>query len=176
MSDLYNQIVNQRGSFQNLLQRIPGLRGYNDRADRRTADSMLREYLASEVKRRIDRFASAEKKLLEAGGLAMMTKTRSAKNKLQIYHDQLKAAAPGYSGFFAAIKIEATELELLYTFDEAQIRYVDRIDAAVADFDQAVTANEGIAEKIDAVEAVADEAREAFSLRENVLTNLDKSL
>lgn len=176
MTDLYNQIVSQRGSFQRLLERIPGLRGYNDRADRRTADSMLREYLAGQVATRINRFTAAEKKLVEAGGLSHMSKTRNAKMKLQTYHDQLKAAAPGYSGFFAAIKIEAEELDLLYSFDEAQIRYVDRIEEAVAAFEQAVQANEGIGEAVDRVEAVATEASEAFALRENVITNLDQSL
>ncbi|MBZ0290619.1 MAG: hypothetical protein K8I30_23545 [Anaerolineae bacterium] len=176
MSDLYDQIVRQRGGLQNLLQRIPGFRGYNDRADRRTADTMLRDYIAGELAKRISRFASIEKTLVDNGGLMHMSKSRDAKTKLQTYHDRVKAAAPGYSGFFAAIKVNAEELERLYAFDEAQIRYVDRFDEALNQFEQAVNSKEGIEATIAALQALATEANEAFSLRENVLTNLDKSL
>jgi len=177
MSDLYDQIVNQRGGFQKLLARIPGFRGYNDKADRRTADTMLRDHIAGELAKRINRFASIEKTLLDNdGGLSYMGKSREAKTKLQTYHDRVKAAAPGYSGFFAAIKVNEPELEKLYAFDEAQIRYVDRFDEALTQFEQSVTSNEGIKAAISALYDLATEANEAFSLREDVLTNLDKSL
>lgn len=176
MSDLYEQIVNQRGRFQNLLQRIPGFRGYNDRADRRTADTMLRNFIAAELAKRINRFASIEKTLVDNGGLAYMSKSRDAKTRLQTYHDRVKAAAPGYSGFFAAIKVDDFELEKLYAFDDAQIRYLDRFDDALNQFEQAVSSKEGIEAAIAALHALATEANEAFSLRETVLTNLDKSL
>lgn len=176
MSDLYDDIVSQRGSVQRLLARIPGFRGYQDKADRRTADTMLRNYIAGELAKRVNRFASIEKAIIEDGGLSYMSKTRDAKSKLQLYLDRLKAAAPGYSGFFAAVKIDTEELERLYSFDEAQIRYVDKFDDALATLDQNVKAKEGIDTAIAALDALAAEANEAFALRENVLTNLNKSL
>ena len=45
MTDLYQQISNQRGSFERLLERIPGFGGYLDRAHRRTADRLLRDHI-----------------------------------------------------------------------------------------------------------------------------------
>lgn len=176
-SDLYEQIVSQRGAGQRLLSRIPGFRGYQDKAQRRTADRLLRDYIAGEVAKRINRFASLEKALLEVdGGLMYMTKTRSVKTKLQTYHDRINAAVPGYSGFFAAIKVDEAELEKLYSFDEAQIRYVERLDDALAQLNEAITRRVGIDETIASLDALAAEANEAFSLRETVLTNLDKTL
>lgn len=176
MSDLYDQIVSQRGTFKNILARIPGFRGYNNNADRRTADRMLRDYIAGEMAQRVNRLANIEKALVESGGLSYMSSTRSAKTKLQTYHDRIKAATPGYSGFFAAVRIGEEEMEKLYSFDEAQIRYADRFDEALNALEQAVASKEGIAEAISALDALTIEANEAFSLREDVLTNLDKSL
>ena len=176
MSDLYDQIVSQRGTMQRVLARIPGFRGYQDKAERRVADRMLRDHIAGEIAKRVNRLAAIEKSLVENGGLAYMSKTRSAKTKFQTYHDRIKAAAPGYSGFFAAQKIGDEELEKLYSFDEAQVRYVDRFDEALDLLDTAVKSNENIDDAIAQLDALTIEANEAFSLREDVLTNLDKSL
>ncbi len=176
MSDLHDQIVSQRGSLERLIARIPGFGGYMDRASRRTADRMLRDFVAAEIAERINRLSAIEKALLDNGGLAYMSRTRSAKTKVQTYHDRVKAAPPGYSGFFAAVKVDSEALDRLYSFDEAQIRYVDRLDEALNQLDEAVKGSGDVDAAIAALDALAIEANEAFRLREDVLTNLDKSL
>lgn len=176
MSDLYNQIVGQRGSFENLLSRIPGFRGYLDKAARRTADRMIRDHIAGQLQQRINKLAEIERKLLDNGGLGFMSKTQSAKTKLQTFHDRVKAAAPGYSGFMEAVKIDAEALERIYAFDEALVRYADRAAELLDALNAAVDKNEGIAEAITALDQMTIEANEAFTLREDVLTNLSKSL
>lgn len=175
MSDLYDRIVSQRGQLYNLLQRIPGYKGYKEMHDRRTADMILRDHVAGELKKRLDRFASIEKSMVEDGALTLMSKTRDAKAKLQLYHDRVKAAAPGYSGFYAAIEIGEAELEKLYSFDEAQVRYLDGFDDALEKLEQAAGANESVEDAIRTVADIADEANQAFLLREDVLTNLNKT-
>src|SRR5664279_5407981 len=131
MSDLYNQIVNQRGSFENLVARVPGFRGYVDKSARRTADRMLRDHIADQLTQRINRLAQIERKLLDNGGLSFMSKTTNVKMKLQTFRDRVKTAAPGYSGFGEKIKVGAEELESIYSFDEALIRYADKLDEAL---------------------------------------------
>ena len=174
MSDLYDQIVSQRGSFEQLLAPIPGFRGYVDKASRRTADRMMRDHIAGLLTERVNRLTQLERRLLEDDGLLYMSKTNSVKTKLQTYRDRVKAAAPGYSGFMEAIKVEADELERLYSFDEAQIRYADRFGEALDALETAVTNKEGMEEAIAILDALTIEANEAFSLRENVLTDLDR--
>jgi hypothetical protein len=176
MSDLYDQITSQRGSVERLVARIPGFRGYSERASRRTADRMLRDFIAGQIAERIARFTTIEKALLDAGGLMQMSKTKSAKMKLQTYQDRVKAAPPGYSGFFEAIKVDGEALERLYSFDEAQIRYTDKFDDALDQLDEAVKSSGDVDAAVAAVDALAVEANEAFKLRDDVLTNLDKSL
>jgi ABC-type transporter Mla subunit MlaD len=176
MSELFDQIVSMRGSFENLLARIPGFRGYIDKATRRTADRTLRDHIASELTARINRLSALEVELLENGGLSHMSATRSVKEKLQTFRDRVKAAAPGYSGFMEAIKVDADALEQLYAFDEAQIRYAAQIDELLNNLETAIRSGDGLAEALRALDDLAREANEAFSLREDVLTNLSKSL
>ncbi len=176
MSELYDRIISERGSFERLVARIPGFGGYLDNKARRLADRMLRDHVSGQLALRINRLADIQKRLLDSGGLALMSEMTSAKSKLQLYHDRVKAAVPGYSGFFAAIKIGAEELEKLYSFDEAQVRYMDEIDTAIKAVDDAVTSNAGVAEAITGLDRVTTEANEVFTLREDVLTQLDKGL
>jgi hypothetical protein len=137
---------------------------------------MLRDHIAGQLSQRITRLVRIEKALLDNGGLSFMTETQSAKLKLQLYHDRVAAAVPGYSGFFAAVKIGAEELEKLYSFDEAQVRYLDQFDVALSELESAVNAKEGVAEAITKLDQLTAEANDAFSLREDVLTGLDKNL
>lgn len=176
MSELFDQIVSMRGSFENLLARIPGFRGYIDKATRRTSDRMLRDHISAELTARLNRLAALEVELLENGGLSHMSATRSAKEKLQTFRDRVKAAAPGYSGFMEAVKVDSEALERLYAFDEAQIRYASQIDELLNNLEAAISSGDGVAEAVRALDGLAREANEAFSLREDVLTNLSKSL
>lgn len=174
MNDLYEKIVADHGKMRNWMDKVPGLRGYMDKGDRRTADRMLRDHIASQLEQRRDRFVSLEKKILKMeGGMSMMSETSAAKNKFQIYIDKVKAAAPGYSGFFAAVKVDAAAMDKLYAFDEAQIRYVEEMDAKLDALDAAIGASEGVDDAIQAIYDLAEEAINAFSLRENVLTELN---
>ena len=173
--DLFDRIVRQRGSWENLLTRIPGLgddiESYFNMSAQRDADRIIREHLAGQLRAQIARIAQAENTILDAGGLSYMNKTRSAKTKLQTLTDRIQTAAPGYA-FTGALKIGQDELAEIYAFDEAMLRYVDQIREAVDDLQQAAGANEGIDEALAAFEAVVMEAGEAFDLRKNVINDL----
>ncbi len=177
MSEIYEQIVSQRGAFERLLSRIPGFRGYIDKATRRTADRMVRDYVAGVLTQKINRLAALEVSLLDTdGGLQYMSETRSAKEKLQTFRDRVRAAAPGYSGFMESVKVDEEALDRLYNFDEAQIRYADQFDAALDALETAISSGEAIKEAIRALDLLTREANEAFSMREDVLTNMSKSV
>ncbi|MBK8026089.1 MAG: hypothetical protein IPK19_33065 [Chloroflexi bacterium] len=176
MSDLYDQIVSQRGSLESLLARIPGFRGYVDKAARRTADRMIRDHVADQLRMRVNRLAQIERQLLDSGGLGYMSKTQSAKTKLQTFHDRVKAAAPGYSGFMEAVKVESSDMERLYAFDEALIRYADRFAEALDTLESAVGQNDGVDAAIADLDRLTIEANDAFALREEVLLGISKSV
>jgi hypothetical protein len=172
-NNLYDQIVADRGKLQNWMSRIPGLRGYQEKGARRDADRMIREYIAGQLESRLNRFVGLEKQILQSGGMALMSQSRDAKTKFQTYIGKVKAAAPGYSGFFAAVKIGDEELERLYAFDEAQIRYLDQFDEKLDALEQAAQSGEGLEAAIQDVYNLSQEAMQAFELRDDVLTNLN---
>ncbi len=176
MSELYDRITSQPGSLERLIKRIPGFTGYLDKKARRTADRLLRDHIADELTRRINRLAEIEKTILDNGGLSYMSKTSSAKTKLQHFRDLMKTAAPGYSGIMEAIKIGPDEMDKLYSFDEALIAYADKFDGALNTLAKAATDKTGINEAIAALDALTIEANDAFTLRDDVLTNLSKSV
>jgi hypothetical protein len=177
MSELYEKIVSERGSLGRLVAKVPGFKGYLDKNARRTADRLLRDYIADLLSQRVNRLVSLEKKLLDKdGGLSYMSQTSSLKNKMQMFRDRVKAAAPGYSGFFEAVKVDADELEKLYIFDEMQVVYADQFEEGLNRLAAAIDSGIEINEAISELDARAAEAIEAFSKREHVITNLDQSL
>lgn len=176
MSDLYSRISGERGSFERLLMRIPGFEGYMNNKARRSADRMVRDYIADRLSERINRLAEIERVLLDAGGLSYMSKTNAVKGRMQLYHDRVKTAAPGYSGFFADIEVGPDQLETIYMFDELQIKYSDQFQTALDTLAQAVSDKAGIDEAITALDRLAGEANESFSKRDDLLTGLSNSL
>lgn len=171
-SDLYNQIMNDRGSMRKLIERIPGFEGYLSRGDRRKADRMLRDYIAEKIQQSISRMAAVERRLVDKQGIGQMRESAEAKSIIQSFHDHLITAAPGYSGFFAAINIDDEELSRLYAFDELQMVFVEKIDGAIGAYDDAVKSGEGIPEAIQAIYDLGVEANEAYAKREDILLNI----
>lgn len=177
MSDLYDKIVSQRGSLERMVARIPGFRGYQDKQARRTADRMLRDHLAQQLTQQIDRFIRIEKDILDTDGLKFMSRTRDVKSKFQRYRDMIRTEAPGYSGMWSQLKIGEEELERIYSFDEAQIRYVDRISDALDTLNNAANNVDGdFGKALSEFDALLDEAIQAYELRDSLLTDLGKTL
>lgn len=177
MSDLYERIVGQRGTFERVLGWIPGFKGYLDKGYRRDADRMIRDYVAGELTKCVARLVELERRILDMdGGLMMMSDTNSVKTKLQTFRDRVQSAAPGYSGFMESVKIGAEELERIYAFDEAQIRFAHGMNEGLDALDAAIASGNGIREAIQRLDRLTVEANTAFSLRDQVITQIDKAL
>ncbi len=172
-NNLYDKIVGNRGSMEKLLTKLPGFRGYMELNARRQADRMMREHVAEQLRQQLDRLANIEKQLVDAGGLKYMSKTRSAKTKFQTFIDRIATDAPGYSGFFEAVKVGSDDLAIIYAFDEALLEYATRFGELLTALQDAATKNEGIDEAIAALDALTIEANEAYSLREGVLKGIE---
>jgi hypothetical protein len=139
---------------------------------RRQADRMIREHVADQLRQQLNRVATIEKGLLDAGGLSYMSKTRSAKTKFQTFVDRIATHAPGYSGFYDAVKIGPDDLAVIYAFDQALLDYVDKFKQKLDALQAAATKNEAVDQAIQDLDALTIEANEAYSLRENVLKEI----
>lgn len=173
VDDLYAKIVGQRGGMQKLVARIPGFRGYSEMSARRQADRLIREYVAGELKQQLNRLPTIEKMILDEGGLAHMSKTRSAKSKFQTFVDRVATDVPGYSGFFDAMKVGSDDLEVIYAFDYALMEYVDAFKGKLDALQEAATTGQGVEEAIRTLDALTIEANQAYDMRENVLKGIE---
>jgi len=173
MDDLYSRIVSQRGSAENLLARVPGFRGYMELNARRQADHLMREHVAGQLRQQLNRLSQIEKMLLDAGGLSYMSQTRSAKTKFQTFIDRIATDTPGYSGFFAAVKIGPQDLEVIYAFDQALLDYVLKFSEKLDALQEAAMKGDGVDAAIRDLDALTIEANEAYTLRDNVLMGIE---
>lgn len=177
-SELYHEIVAQRGKLENLVAKIPGFRGYHEKNARRQADRMLRDYLVQQFNVLMDRFVKLENKILDGGkGLKHMSRTREIKSSFQAYIDRVETAAPKYSGMFASIKIDEAALDRIYAFDEAQIRFQMKIENKLDLLEDAVKSDDGdLDTALDDLEDAVSEANEAFQLRDDEILRMGDSL
>ncbi len=171
-SELYEKIVSQRGTLENLVAKIPGFKGYHEKNARRQADTMLRDFLAERIERIVSLFVRVENDIINAGGIRFMGRTREVKSKVQSYSDRIKTAAPKYSGMFETIKIGNEELDRIYAFDEAQVTYIDNLEVAVGTLQSTVSKNEDFASALEEVHSAAQTAIDAFLLRDNVIMEI----
>ncbi|PJF40040.1 MAG: hypothetical protein CUN55_13235 [Phototrophicales bacterium] len=172
MDDLYEKIVSQRRGFAWLAGKMPGFSGYMEHTSRRTADRMMREHVARELRSQLDQFNAAEKALVQNGGLHFMNQAKSIRTKFQTLIDRIATDAPGYSGFFAANRITPDDLEAIYAFDEAMLRYVEDFSEKIEQLRQAITNRDGVEEALAQLDALTIEANRAYDLRDDVLKGI----
>lgn len=172
MADLYEKIISQRSGLERIIAKIPGFRGYKEMTARREADRMIRDHVVELLKEQMQRLISAEKAILQKGGLSVASKSREAKTQFQIFIDRVNTAAPGYSGFYSAQKVGPEELERIYAFDAALVEYVDRLRDAIDTLDTAARSGENIDAAISVLELVANEANAALNMRDDVITGI----
>lgn len=173
MTDLFNKIVGDRGSLENLLAKIPGFQGYMEMSSRREADRMIREHVAQQFQAQITRYAGLQSDLVRKGGLLVMDKAKSAHTKLENLRRRIATDTPGYSGFFASNKIGADELQNVYAFDEAMVRYADQIAQKLDLLQTAINGESNMIEPaLSDLEATLTEASQAYDLRDNVLKGI----
>ena len=172
MDDLYQRIVKDRRGFTWLAGKLPGFAGYMEMTSRRTADRLIRDHVAGQLKSLLTQLASIETDMIRGGGVGYMSATKSAKTKFQTLIDRIATDAPGYSGFFAAVRIGGDELENIYAFDEAMLRYAESIGAALEQLSKAASANDGISQAISNLDTLMQEANAAYDLREDILKGI----
>lgn len=174
MSDLYKKIVSERSGLEKIIAKIPGFRGYKEMSARREADKLIREHVVRLLKDQMANLVNVEKKMINAGGLALVGKVKSAKTSFQTFIDRVNTAAPGYSGFYAAIKVESADLDKIYAFDAALVNYVDQFRETIAVPENAVVAKdqEKMGTGIAALEELAQEANTAFGMRDEIVTGI----
>lgn len=170
--DMYQKIEDESTWLGRLARKIPGFSGYMERSRRREADQILRDTVSNQLEQTRLTLSNVHQELSRDIVMAMdhAEPLGRADSRLMGLIGKIKDAPQGYAGFFDAVKVKEDDLARLYEFDAKMMDYADAV-AANVDALQATISGEGaISEQIRALDASIQDANNAFSARQDILS------
>lgn len=174
MSEMYEKVSGGMDPLTKLISLVPGFSGYVERENRRAADKLVRETIATRFEEMLKRLSNLQSDLVSAGKIEYVDDLEKAALQLRTFTDKIRMAPRGYAGVFDAVKVNEKELENMYNFDlaffdlAAEIgRGIDNVEASLAD-DNALPAT------IRNITTLARQAVDTFNRRSEVFTGTDK--
>jgi hypothetical protein len=167
--DLRETVEGALGSFERLMKKIPGYKGYKEKEMRREADKLLRTEVARLLDDQRKRLSELQNQLISQAQIEFLDDLERAVMKLQLLIDRIKTASYGYAGLFDAVKVKEEQLDALYEFDSKMLDFDDEISAYVDQVASAITAQEGVGEAINGLVGVVEEANQTFGHREEAI-------
>lgn len=168
MSDLFDRVISQRDAITKLIAKIPGFKGYAERADRRYADKLLRESIAEKFQVQWQRLSGVQRDLVISGNLEVMDEIDIASSKLRQFIDRVKTAAYGYSGFFDTVKINEPELEKMYQYDLTLVDMAVEVSNAIDNLEASI-GSDGFPASIRNLNQKAQDCLDAFNQRAELM-------
>jgi hypothetical protein len=129
MSILDNARAGQN-TLEQLMNAIPGFKGYREKELRRDADKIQREHLAGLLDGCKGALNQAADAATRGGSLDAINDVETARKRLDKVAARIRWADRGYSGFFDTVKVDEALLERVYQFDLGLVTYVDSISQA----------------------------------------------
>jgi hypothetical protein len=121
-----------RPAVEQLLRRIPGFRGYLEKAYRRESDALQRQLLAERLEHAKAALTAYSRQLVDAGQLAVLPQADRVRAQLDKLIGRIRGAMQGYSGVFDLVQVKEALLDRIYENDVAML---DKVDAVAAAFD-----------------------------------------
>jgi hypothetical protein len=168
MSDLFDKVTSQQDPLKKLIAKIPGFKGYIERADRRSADKLLRESISDQFQVLWQRLSSIQRDLVNAGRIDVMDEVEIAAVRLRQFIDRIKTAAYGYSGFFDATKVNEVELEKVYQYDLALVSMASEVSGAIDNLEASIE-TDGFPASIRNLNQKTQDCLDAFNKRSEVM-------
>jgi hypothetical protein len=170
MSDLRDRIKQDQTSYDTLLDWIPGFKGYREQEMRRDADRLVREHLAKLLGDTHAKVRRATGDLAKQARLKQMGALDSLSKRIEKLTDLIRYADAGYSGWFAAVKIDEAELDRLYDYDVALKQFIADVDAAATEL--VALSEDEMPGALDKVNGALDELDHMIKNREQVATGI----
>ncbi len=171
MSDLMDQVTGDQDIFKKIASKIPGFGGYIERQNRRAADKLLREQIASHFDGLWKRISELQADFVNQGEISYLDDLEAATTKLRTFIDKVSTASYGYSGFFDAVKINEDELALMYQYDLEMLSLEEGVAGAIDNVEASV-GTDGLPAAIRNLVTVSRQCVEAFEKREEVALNV----
>lgn len=164
-----------KSAFARLLDRIPGIRGYVAKNERREADEALRAAIGRKLEASRLQLSNVHQQLAQDIVLAMEYAERlgSVDTRLRGLIGKITDAPSGYSGFLARHTIDEADLERIYAFDAQFFDEATLIEERVTALEQAVAQGGDTGGAISDLNVAVQQAAIAFSERQEILAGMD---
>ena len=100
MSDLFEKVTSQQDPLKKLIAKIPGFKGYIARADRRSADKLLRESISDKFQVQWQRLSSIQRDLVGSGKIDVIDDIEVGAVRLRQFIDRIKNCCIWIFGVF----------------------------------------------------------------------------
>ncbi len=117
MSDIRDQVVDDRGTIKKLQLIFPGYHGYRVNEDLRDADIYLKDELYKKMLSIIDIIKNGESNLVSNANFKVLESVAKVRSEMQMLAADIKHHTAGYSGISAPIRINASKISSLYDLD-----------------------------------------------------------
>jgi hypothetical protein len=168
MGDIFDKVVSEQDIFKKILSKLPGFKGYFERADRRAADKLLREMISDHYQAQWTRLSGIQRDLVNAGKIEVLDDIETASIKLRTFIDKVKTAAYGYAGFFDAVKIKQDDLSQVYQYDLSLLTLLDAVTSAIDNLEASID-SDGLPAAIRNLIQRAQDSLDAFNKRAEIM-------
>lgn len=168
MDPILDKARGGQNALEQIMNAIPGFKGYREKELRRDSDRAQREHLAralGENKKVLDDIANGATR---SGSFDLINDVEKAKKRLDRVANRLLFADRGYSGFFDTVKVDEPMLARVYQFDMGLLQGVDAVAAAAAAALAGPDQRSGLLQMIAQLEAMD----RALSEREAILSGV----
>ncbi|MCL4447715.1 MAG: hypothetical protein M0Z77_03775 [Thermoplasmatales archaeon] len=117
MTDLRDQVVEDRGVIKKIQLLFPGYHGYRINEDLRDADVILKDELYKKMLDVITNLKTGESSLVSAGQFKGLESIGALRSRIQSAAEIVKHHGAGYSGISAPIRVDAKKISALYDLD-----------------------------------------------------------
>ncbi|MFT4037404.1 MAG: hypothetical protein QM692_04430 [Thermomicrobiales bacterium] len=167
MTDDPEQVIQRRA--QELLDQIPGYRGYRLKEERRDADRRVRDAVADAYRAELDRVERIGRDVAKARRLGDIQPIEDASQRIRHIIDRVRTETPGYGGLFGDNPIDGVALDQIRLFDEGLMQGVVLLRADVDTLEQAAAAGQPLAPAAAAIATATDQQLLRLSTRGQVV-------
>jgi hypothetical protein len=172
MDAFKEKVLSSTDAFQELLKKIPGYAGYQEREKRRDVDKIMRTFLSEDLRKERGKLMDAAAPLARKGKMEFVGEVDRVGKIFEKVIDRIRYADYGYAGLFDVAKINEAELEKMHAFDSALAQYLSTINESIMALEASFDSGEGISEKMRNVEKYIKELDQKFDEREKVITGV----
>lgn len=158
----------ERG-FENVLERVPGYRGYRDKEDRRDADRRVRDHVAQVYAAQASRIQDIAANLANQRQLDAIGPVDAFGQRLRHLIDRISTATYGYGGLWSDRDVDSAALDQLRRFDEGLLAGATELDRPISDLEPAHQTGGDLRSAAQAGETVVQNLLARFDLRSEVI-------